>query len=519
MRWQFSLARQFLVLQLGIVLLVVGAVAAVSMAEAGTAFRRDQGAKLRSTAENLAATDLVRAGMGTVVWYDSLAASAETARSVSGSTYVEFVDAGGALLTGPHRGQPAALGTSDAATGRSWLGLVEHDSPALEAHAPVLDPRDGRVLGLVVVGKTYPSLPELLATATPDLLTYLLLGSVLGIAGSTLLSRRIKRQTLGLEPAEISGLVEHREAMLHGIKEGLIGVDATGRVTLANDEARRLLGLPGDITGAPVRSLGMPEELRALLTDGSDEPDHVVVHDSRVLVLNRMPVVVRGRPVGSVTTLRDRTELTSLERELDLSRHTTDTLRAQAHEFTNRLHTISGLVQLGQYDDAVTFILQAGQHQETLNHDVQSRIADPALAALLIAKASVASEQHVQLRIADDAELTRAVDAELAADLVTVLGNLVDNAVDAAQSGGWVSVSVRDLGDAVEVRVTDSGAGVAREHAEQVFGRGFTTKAADGHRGLGLALISRVCTARGGQVTVDGSVFTARLPDGTATVA
>ncbi|GAB3829217.1 ATP-binding protein [Dactylosporangium cerinum] len=512
MRWQFSLARQFLVLQLGIVLLVVGAVAAVSVAEADAAFHREQGAKLRSTAENLAATDIIRAGLRATIWHESLAAGAETARSVAGVSFVELTDARGVLLTGPRRGQPAGLGAGGGADGRAWLGVVEHDGRALVALAPVLDPADGKVLGVVVVGKTYPSWPALLATATPDLLTYLLLGSVLGIAGSMLLSRRIKRQTLGLEPVEIAGLVEHREAMLHGIKEGLIGLDPAGRVTLANDEALRLLGLSGDVTGRPLRALSVAEDVVALLTDGSDEPDHVLVHDARVLVFNRMPVLVRGHAAGSVTTLRDRTELTSLERELDLSRRAADTLRAQAHEFTNRLHTISGLVQLGQYDEAVTFILQAGQTQEALNHEVQSRIGDPALAALLIAKASVASEQHVDLRISDDTAMPRPAAERLAADLVTVTGNLVDNAVDAVQAGGWVSVSVRDLGAEIAVTVADSGAGVASEHADQVFGRGFTTKSGDGHRGLGLALISRVCAARGGTITVEGSTFTARLP-------
>ncbi|MDI6098911.1 sensor histidine kinase [Actinoplanes sp. NEAU-A12] len=512
MRWKFSLAGQFLVLQLGIVLLVVGAVAAVSLAEADAAFRRDQGAKLRSSAENLAATGVIRDGMGATVWYDALAAGAETARSVSGASFVELTDASGVLLTGPMRGRPADLSGSGGLSGRAWLGVTEHGGRALVAHAPVLGADDGRVLGLVMVGKTYPTLPESLASAAADLLTYLLLGSALGVVGSALLSRRIKRQTLGLEPVEIAGLVEHREAMLHGIKEGLIGLDPSGRVTLANDEARRLLGLSGEVNGAPLRSLGVPEEVSSLLIEGSDEPDHVVVHESRVLVLNRMPVVVRGRAAGSVTTLRDRTELTSLERELDLSRHTTDALRAQAHEFTNRLHTISGLVQLGQYDEAVNFIVTAGETHQALSQDVQSRIADPAVAALLIAKASVASEQHVEFRIGEETSMPAPVADHLAADLVTVIGNLIDNAIDAVGSGGWVGVAVRDLGDEIEVCVTDSGAGVAQEYAEKVFSSGFTTKAGDGHRGLGLALISRVCTARGGGITVDGPAFTARLP-------
>jgi sensor histidine kinase regulating citrate/malate metabolism len=512
MRRQLTLTRQLLLFQLGIVLLVVCAVAAVSLAGSDAAFRRDQGARLRSTAANLAANDTVRRGVADPIWHDSLAAASETARSVSGSTFVVLTDADGILLTGPDRGRPAPLGDSAGLAGRAWLGVVGDEQRFLVAHEPVLDPGDARVLGLVIAGKAYPSLPELIAAATPDLLTYLLIGSLLGVGGSLLLARRFKRQTLGLEPREIAGLVEHREAMLHGIKEGLIGLDAAGRVTLANDEALRLLGLPADPTGQPLRALGVGEPLAELLTEGADEPDTVVVHDARVLVLNRMPVVVRGTPAGSVTTLRDRTELTSMERELDLSRNATDTLRAQAHEFTNRLHTISGLLQLGQYDDAVSFIIQAGQAQEALSRDVQSRIADPALAALIIAKASVAAEQRVALVVDPASVLPDPVDELLAADLVTVAGNLIDNAIDAVADGGRVEVGVRGDGDEVVVTVRDSGPGVAQELAGAVFRSGFTTKSGSGHRGLGLALSSRICTARGGSIQVAGPVFTARLP-------
>ena len=195
-----------------------------------------------------------------------------------------------------------------------------------------------------------------------------------------------------------------------------------------------------------------------------------------------------------MTTLRDRTELTSLERELDLSRHATDTLRAQAHEFTNRLHTISGLVQLGQYDEAVSFIIRAGQAQEALSHDVQSRIADPALAALIIAKASVASEQRVELRSARTARCPSRSTTGSPPTWSRSPGNLVDNAIDAVAAGGWVEVGVRRRRRrrAWSPSATP-GPGVARELADEVFRSGFTTKSGAGHRGLGLALISRVC--------------------------
>jgi NAD+ synthase (glutamine-hydrolysing) len=334
---------------------------------------------------------------------------------------------------------------------------------------------------------------------------------VANVTGSLLLARRVKRQTMGLEPGEITGLVEHREAMLHGIKEGVIGIDADDRVTLINDEAVRLLGLPAQSVGQILTVLRLEAPVLDVLTGRVTGDDQVVLQDDRVLVLNRMPVRVRGREVGAVTTLRDRTEMTALRRELDVSRHATDTLRAQAHDFTNRLHTIAGLVELGEYEEVVHYINRANELQEDLARDVATAIAEPALAALLIAKSSLAAEQGVQLRISPDSSLA-VVDDALASDLVTVVGNLVDNALDALDPDGWVEVSVRTTDDVVVITVRDSGAGIAPGLAEDVFRQGFTTKGRSGHRGLGLALIRMICARRGGGIDVEGSTFSAWIP-------
>jgi two-component system, CitB family, sensor kinase len=242
-----------------------------------------------------------------------------------------------------------------------------------------------------------------------------------------------------------------------------------------------------------------------------------VLLGERILVLNRVPVSSRGRAIGSVTTLRDRTELVSLQRELDVTRTTTDTLRAQAHEFSNQLHTISGLIELEEYHEVVRYVSRLTRSQARLNDKVTSHIEDPSVAALLIAKASQAGEQGVQLRISDGTRLGR-VDELLSADLTTVVGNLVDNALDAIgyAPDGWVAVEIVQENAHVRVTVRDSGPGVAPELAEEVFEHGFTTKAAaDGQRGIGLALIRMVCTRRGGRVSVrndDGAMFTAELP-------
>jgi two-component system CitB family sensor kinase len=237
----------------------------------------------------------------------------------------------------------------------------------------------------------------------------------------------------------------------------------------------------------------------------------------RILTLNRMPVSVRGVRAGSVTTMRDLTELRQLQQELGITRQTTEALRAQAHEFANRLHTISGLLELGEHEEVLRYVKRLGSATQELTATVTSQVGDPALAALLIAKASVAAERGVQLRLASSTEVGMLDDA-LSEDLATVVGNLVDNALDAVGPLGGGEVAVEVVHDASEVRVQvrDSGPGVAPELVHEVFTSGFTTKAANGGaRGFGLALTATICRRRGGGVSVrndGGAVFSACLP-------
>ncbi|MBC6470068.1 sensor histidine kinase [Actinomadura alba] len=502
-----SLAGRFLALQLTIIVVVLAAVAALSLAQADQQFRGNEGRRLLSVAETAAATPALRVGLERD-FRDSVAAIAEGVRGVSGASYVTIVGVDRRVIASPDPaqiGRPLPLG---GAPERSWVGVRGHD---LIAHVPVIGDRH-TLVGVVVTGRTYPTWWERLRAATPYALIYLGIAGLIGLAGSFLLARRIKRQTFGMEPQEIAGLVEQREAVLHGIKEGVLSVDLTDRVTLANDEAVRLLGLPADCVGHPLEG-----RLRELLTEPGE--DRIVVFADRVLTLNRMPVSSRGRHLGWVITLRDRTELVALRRELDVTRHTSDALRAQAHEFTNRMHTISGLLELGEYDEVARFVTGTSQAHERLSAQITDRLADPSLAALLIAKASLAAERGVAFSLVEGSVLGR-LDEQLSADLVTVAGNLIDNALDAlgAAPGGRITLEVRDTGGdddaSVVIGVRDSGPGVAAEPAEAVFAQGFSTKRGD-ERGLGLAIARMICTRRGGSITVHndgGAVFTARLP-------
>jgi sensor histidine kinase regulating citrate/malate metabolism len=520
-----SLAGQLLILQLIIVLVVLVAVAAVSIAQAQASFREVQGRRVIAAAERAAATETIRKHLANQAYRAPMAAIVDGYRDQADATY--------ALVAGSDRkivassdpsqvGRLADLHGSNVLQGRAWEGVVtEGEVRSVVAHAPVLVlDKTARTVGFVAVGADTPGFWESLQGAIPNLLIYLGVASVLGVAGSLLVARRVKRQTLGLEPRAITRLAEHRDTMLHGIKEGVIGLDPQHRVTLVNDEAMRLLELPSDSVGRTLAELGVDRRLCEVLSGRTDGRDQIVLLGERVLILNRVPISSRGRAIGSVTTLRDRTELVSLQRELDVTRTTTDTMRAQAHEFSNQLHTISGLIELEEYQEAVRYVSRLTHSQARLNGEVTSRIEDPSVAALLIAKASQAAERGVRLRISDGTRLGR-VDEQLSADLTTVVGNLIDNALDAIGYApeAWIAVEVVQEHGRVRVVVRDSGPGVTPELAEEVFEHGFTTKAAaNGRRGIGLALIRMVCARRGGLVSVRndrGAVFTAELPSST----
>ena len=348
----------------------------------------------------------------------------------------------------------------------------------------------------------------------------MLVALALGVAGSLFLTRRLKRQTFGLEPGEIAALLEQREASLHGIREGTVATDIDGRITLINDEARRLLRLSGDSLGRPLTEVLPPGRVRELLTGEITGADEVVLAADRVLVVSRMPVEVRGRTIGHVATFRDRTELENLLRELDNARSVSEALRAQAHDFSNRLHTIAGLIELGRQEEAIQLTTESSSVSQELTESLLDRVGDPVLGALLLGKSAVAAERGIQFRLSPDSRLDG--DAGHPRDLITVVGNLIDNALDAAatsSNGGprWVEVSIHKADGDVMIQVHDSGAGIGQADLGLIFSEGYTTKVADpgSRRGLGLALVQQVAARRGGEVTVvnqGGALFTVRLP-------
>lgn len=519
-RWlrSLSVSSQLLLLQVALVAatVIIGALASYALVSS----QIDEQYKQRALAiaYAVAATpDIVEAMVDTAEPSKIIQPIAEAIRRAVGADFIVVANKDGIRFSHPNPeniGKRVSTDPSGTLAGDVYVGYQEGTlGRSLRAKVPIVT--GGGVIGIVSVGFLDAQLAQKLGQALPTMTLTVLLALALGIVGSLVLARRIDRQTFGLGPREIAGLLEQREAVLHGIREGVLALDTTGRVALANDEALRLLGLPASIEGSALSDHVPGGRVREVLDGTASGVDQVVLAGDRVLVVNRKPVIIRGSDVGAVVTLRDRTELEGVLRELDTVRGLAQALRAQAHEFSNKLHVVGGLIELGRLDDAIRFVAETSLVHQELVDLVQERIADPALAALLIAKAAVSSERHVEFRLASDARLpAHAADVR---DLITVVGNLVDNAIDAASgpANAWVEVSVRADEDGTAVRVRDSGPGVDDRVADEIFREGFTTKSGGAHYGVGLALVRQIAQRHGGWVRVindGGAVFTVLIP-------
>ena len=519
----WSLARQLLVLQVIIVgfLVVAGTVLAyLDVADRTQDSSESEVVAVALTiADSPAIVDAIEAPDPTAI----LQPFANRVRRDTDVDFITIMDPTGRRYTHP---DPARIGEKflghidEALAGHvfteTYTGTL---GPSVRAVVPV---RDGqRIIGLVSVGITL----DAIAGQVRDRLLVLLLVAgatlVVGMVGTYLVSRRLARQTHGLGPAELSRRLEYHEAILHTVREGLLLVDQAGRVTLCNDGARTLLDLDGGddggVEGKALTDLGLPAEMVASMAPNRTTRDEIHLTEGRVLVVNSAPVRFGNRAHGTVVTLRDHTDLQALTGELDSVRGFAESLRSQAHEAANRLHTVVSLVELGRYDEAVEFATAELAVAQELTDRVVGAVSEPVLAALLLGKAAEANERGVELVITQETEIDDAVLGGTLAprDVVTILGNLIDNGLDAALEDGHapkVFVTARAEDGELLLRVEDTGHGLAA--GDVAFDRGWSTKA-DG-RGLGLALVRQAVRRGGGTIEVSrgerGAVFTVRLP-------
>ena len=538
-RIDLRLATQILLLQLAIVALTLGIAFFLLAVLYHHRLIDEYGHRSLDIARVLASAPAVRAAVATYDGDVPPAAELESGplqniatkvRLATGVLFVVITNDRGIRLSHPNPdelGKPVSTDPSTALSGGEEV--VEQTGtlgPSIRAKVPVVALDSSRVVGQISVGMSTSTVYGLLRneqraaamTGGPALLA--------GVVLSGLLARRWREQTLDLQPPEMTELVRTQEAVLHGIGEGVLAVDTEGNTTFVNDEACRLLEI-GSATGHPIDQIGLTPRVLEVVRSCDPAPTLATVGE-RVLVVSARPVSREGRELGTVLVVRDRTDVELLTRQLDAVQLMSTVLRAQRHEFANRLHLLNGLLHTGHTEEASRYLAELlgsgplGSALPGIN-----AIRDPFLQAFLAAKAAVAREAGATLRIGEGTFAPGWLAHPV--DVTTVLGNLLDNAIDAVRTGGndikVVDVELLQDNSTLHITVGDSGEGVASEFVDQVFVEGMSTKPQSdipGGRGIGLALARQIARSLGGDIWLShpgnpgaelcGAEFIARLP-------
>ncbi|WP_228282698.1 ATP-binding protein [Brevibacterium atlanticum] len=527
------LARRLFLVQLVLIVIVCTALSVTSYVTTLNNIRHATGERVLSIAETLAHDPYVTEA---VTGDDPTAQLQPYALSVIRTADIDFItimDRDGTRYTHP---DPDQLGgtylgsTAKALTGESeteeYVGTL---GPSVRAIVPIED-ADGEVTAMVAVGVTLETLSVAQAASLPQIIMVALAALALGGLGSWLLARYLRRVTLGYGPEELKRLFAFYDSALHSLREGLILVDDSGRLVLYNDEAAALLGLPPSDESTPITlaEVALPESVRDLLTSGRVAVDEIHLTDDRVLVISQKQASQpRGndesgkRPDGgTVATLRDRTDIQELTGELATMTTLSEALRAQTHEHANRLHTVSTLIELGRSQEALDFAVRDKQEAQRLTDSFVGSLDEPFITALMIGKSAQAHERGIELEVTATGELPpESLDAK---DLVTVAGNLIDNALDAAADSAekhvWADFVAAD--SELIITIADSGPGVDVDEIDALFHLGASAKSdveGPGGRGFGLVLVRQAVRRLGGDIEVEsdgGAIFTVTLPLG-----
>lgn len=390
--------------------------------------------------------------------------------------------------------------------------------PSLRALTPIKD--GDKQIGAVAVGTLTKDIRRVQWEVAENIFIIMFIVMALGGIASYLLSRNIKRDIFGLEPYQIAKMFEERNAILDAVVEGIIAVDGEGRIALMNNAARRIIGLDEGVSvlGKDIEEVIPTSRLKLVLKTGNPEYNDEQIVNGTSIITNRVPIVVDGRVEGAIASFRPKTDLEHLGEQLTGYRQVIDTLRAQAHEFMNHMHVVAGLISLGQASDALRFIYDELGAQQGFTGQVTKSIRDKRVAALLLGKYSHASEMGVKLYLDEDSELYEEHGLVSSGELVTVLGNLIENAIEALslfdRESKVIGVYVKERPDYIFIKVYDNGPGIAQEVLPRIFDKGFTTKR--GSEGMGLFIVKGIVERRKGNIEVrsdglSGTIFTVKL--------
>jgi two-component system, CitB family, sensor histidine kinase DctS len=477
------------------------------------AFEKELGERARAIARTVAQMPNIQNNVGKPGGEEKIQPVAERTRVATNVDYIVIIDMNRIRYSHP----------TEKLIGQKFVGgdelasLSEHEyiskaqgtlGYSIRAFVPIMNEEGVKQVGVAVVGVLTPTFQALVDQYRNDILLSLIWGLLIGLLGSLLLAQNIKKQTLGLEPYEIARMVEERSAVMQEMDMGIIALDENGAITFMN----RLAKLYTQSQNARKDHLSdiFPAIWINLLSENGHEQifNRNVVLNDKTYLISLYRIKVKGKYAGSFITMVDRTDANKLAEELTGVKTLVDALRAQNHEYMNKLHSIAGLIQLERTEEALEIIIDETTEEENVIQFLKDHIEEYSVSGLLLGKRSRARELGVQFHINPESYLTQIVDGFTAGDIVTILGNLIENAFDAYSShdkNKIVECLIKSDEHRLVIIVKDEGKGIAKVDQEKIFKYGYTTKAKEGH-GIGLALIKQIVDAQNGQILVDSKL-------------
>lgn len=449
---------------------------------------------------------------------DQIQPLAELIRSQTDARFIVVGDREGIRFSHPvteRIGQKRVGGDNQRAIeqGESYISkAVGSLGPSMRGKSPVID-QQGNVIGVTSVGYMLDTVDSTILGYQKSALLMALISLAIGILVSGFVARYFKRILLGLEPEEIARLYEERNTTLQTIREGIISIDANGLITTANKTALEYLGLgKRDLRGRPIRELAPQSDLWKILETGKRELDREVEINGQELIVNRLPIIVGNQITGVVSSFRPKGEIEQLSRKLTHIEQYADTLRAQSHDYANKLHTIAGLIQINANDQALELIGQESRGIQELVHLLVKVVPDPVLAGCILGKYNRAHELGLEL-VLDPASHLTGFPAHIPSEkLVSMLGNVVDNAFEATrlklreqpEGNNQVNLSVNDYGNDLIFEVEDHGYGIPQADRQRIFDKGISSKTEEGH-GYGLFLVRSILSELNGHIDLEAT--------------
>lgn len=449
---------------------------------------------------------------------------AEKIRTETGAEFVVIGNRDGIRYSHPLNtkiGQKMTGGDNERALvqGEYYISKAEGTlGPSIRGKSPIFN-HQGEVIGIVSVGYLLEDVNQQILNNLRRVLIVSFFALLISLIGSVLLGRNIRRDTMGLEPYEIASLYKEKNAVLHAVKEGILAIDKEGNITMMNQQAKRLLHLQGSVRNMKVDGLFPSNYLYEVLRTGNSQSDREMVWNDKTIIVNSTPIADENGIKGVVASFRDKTEIEQMLNTISEVKRYSEDLRAQTHEFTNKLYVLLGLLQLGEYSEAINMIQSETQTLEFQNSVVFNQIKDLKVQAILLGKLGRASEKKIQFEIISDSYLDSLPSHIKLSNLIVILGNLIDNAFEAVIECETPTVKffATDIGSDIIFEISDNGKGISEVEFPLLFERGYTSKNGNEPRGFGLSNAEEAVLELNGIIEVqsnleNGTVFTVYLP-------